>query len=75
MEFSKNGYNICPKKAFFNLKKIKQQIAPNQDGDLKDEQVNEISKLGVKSDEVVNMNRRMMGQEKSLNEPIKDGER
>ena len=31
--------------------------------------------LGVKSDEVVNMNRRMMGQEKSLNEPIKDGEK
>ena len=70
------GTTSAQKKLFFNLKKIKQQIAPNQDGDLKDEQVNEISKkLGVKSDEVVNMNRRMMGQEKSLNEPIKDGEK
>jgi RNA polymerase sigma-32 factor len=72
----KMGTTSAQKKLFFNLKKIKQQIAPNQDGDLKDEQVNEISKkLGVKSDEVVNMNRRMMGQEKSLNEPIKDGEK
>ena len=72
----KMGTTSAQKKLFFNLKKIKQQIAPNQDGDLKDEQVNEISKkLGVKSDEVVNMNRRMMGQEKSLNEPIKSGEK
>ena len=28
----------------------------------------------LKSEEVVNMNRRMMGQEKSLNDPIKSGE-
>jgi RNA polymerase sigma-32 factor len=57
------------------LKKIKNQIAPDQEGDLRDEQVEEISKrLDVDSDEVVNMNRRMMGQEKSLNDPIKVGE-
>ena len=63
------------KKNFFNLKKLKNQIAPNQEGDLKDEQVNEISKrLDVDSEEVINMNRRMMGQEKSLNDPIKSGE-
>ena len=67
----KMGTTSAQKQLFFNLKKIKQQIAPHQDGDLKDEQVNEISKkLGVKSDEVVNMNRRMMGQEKSLNEDL-----
>ena len=72
----KIGTTTAQKKLFFNLKKLKNQIAPRTDGDLKDEQVNEISKkLGVKSDEVVNMNRRMMGQEKSLNEPIKDGEK
>ena len=64
------------KKLFFNLKNLKKQIAPNEDGDLKNEQVKEISKrLGVKSEEVVNMNRRMMGQEKSLNEPIKSDEK
>ena len=72
----KMGTTSAQKKLFFNLKKMKQQIAPHQEGDLKIEQVDEISKkLGVKSEEVVNMNRRMMGQEKSLNEPIKDGEK
>ena len=70
------GTTTAQKKLFFNLKKIKNQIAPGQEGDLKDEQVNEISKrLGVKSDEVISMNRRMMGQEKSLNDPIKSDEK
>ena len=71
----KMGTTTAQKKLFFNLKKLKNQIAPGQDGDLKDEHVNEISKrLNVESHEVVNMNRRMMGQEKSLNDPIKSGE-
>ncbi len=71
----KMGTTTAQKKLFFNLKKIKSQIAPEQQGDLKDEQVEEISKrLDVKSEEVINMNRRMMGSEKSLNEPIKVGE-
>ena len=72
----KMGTTAAQKKLFFNLKKIKQQIAPTQEGDLKKEQVKEISdRLGVKSEEVVSMNRRMMGREKSLNEPIKSGEK
>ena len=71
----KMGTTTAQKKLFFNLKKLKNQIAPGQEGDLKDEQVDEISKrLDVDSEEVVNMNRRMMGQEKSLNDPIKSGE-
>ena len=71
----KMGTTTAQKKLFFNLKKLKNQIAPGQEGDLRDEQVKEISKrLDVHSDEVVNMNRRMMGQEKSLNDPIKSGE-
>ena len=71
----KMGTTTAQKKLFFNLKKIKAQIAPEQEGDLLNEQVNEISKrLDVSSEEVVNMNRRMMGQEKSLNDPIKAGE-
>ena len=71
----KMGTTTAQKKLFFNLKKIKNQIAPGEEGDLKNEQVNEISKrLDVDSHEVVNMNRRMMGQEKSLNDPIKSGE-
>ena len=71
----KMGTTSAQKKLFFNLKKLKNQIAPGQEGDLKDEQVNEISKrLDVESHEVINMNRRMMGQEKSLNDPVKSGE-
>jgi RNA polymerase sigma-32 factor len=71
----KMGTTTAQKKLFFNLKKLKNQIAPGQEGDLKDEQVDEISKrLDVNSNEVINMNRRMMGQEKSLNNPIKSGE-
>ena len=71
----KMGTTTAQKKLFFNLKKIKNQIAAGQEGDLKDEHVKEISKrLNVESYEVVNMNRRMMGQEKSLNDPIKSGE-
>ncbi len=71
----KMGTTTAQKKLFFNLKKIKNQIAPGQEGDLRDEHVSEISKrLNVESHEIVNMNRRMMGQEKSLNAPIKTGE-
>ena len=71
----KMGTTTAQKKLFFNLKKIKNQIAPNDEGDLKEIHVNEISKrLDVDRNEVINMNRRMMGQEKSLNDPIKDGE-
>jgi RNA polymerase sigma-32 factor len=72
----KMGTTTAQKKLFFNLKKIKNQIAPGQEGDLRDEHVKEISKrLDVKSEEIINMNRRMMGQEKSLNDPIKSGEK
>tara|TARA_A100001388_G_scaffold276998_1_gene266408 strand:+ start:787 stop:1683 length:897 start_codon:yes stop_codon:yes gene_type:complete len=71
----KMGTTTAQKKLFFNLKKLKNQIAPGQEGDLKEEHINEISKrLDVDSDEVINMNRRLMGQEKSLNDPIKKGE-
>tara|TARA_B100000941_G_scaffold290776_1_gene274641 strand:+ start:2886 stop:3782 length:897 start_codon:yes stop_codon:yes gene_type:complete len=71
----KMGTTTAQKKLFFNLKKLKSQIAPDQEGDLKEDQVKEISKrLDVDSNEVINMNRRMMGQEKSLNDPIKQGE-
>ena len=71
----KMGTTTAQKKLFFNLKKLKNQIAPGQEGDMRNDQVEEISKrLDVDSDEVINMNRRMMGQEKSLNDPIKSGE-
>jgi RNA polymerase sigma-32 factor len=69
----KMGTTTAQKKLFFNLKKIKNQISSGNNGDLKDEHVDKISKmLNVKKEEVVSMNRRLLGKEKSLNTPIKD---
>jgi len=69
----KMGTTSAQKKLFFNLKKIKNQLAINNNNDLKNEEVEEISKrLKVKKEEVVSMNRRLSGKEKSLNDPIKD---
>jgi RNA polymerase sigma-32 factor len=72
----KIGTTTAQKKLFFNLKKLKNQIAPRSEGDLKDEHVTEIAKkLDVKKDEVVSMNRRLLGKEHSLNAPIgEDGD-
>ena len=72
----KIGTTTAQKKLFFNLKKLKNQIAPKNEGDLKDEHVTEIAnKLAVKEDEVVSMNRRLSGKEHSLNAPIgEDGD-
>ena len=72
----KIGTTTAQKKLFFNLKKIKNQIAPKSEGDLKDEHVDEIAdKLDVRRDEVISMNRRLSGKELSLNAPIgEDGD-
>ena len=72
----KIGTTTAQKKLFFNLKKIKNQLAPRSEGDLRDEHVSEIArKLDVKKEEVVSMNRRLSGKEHSLNAPIgEDGD-
>jgi len=71
----KMGTTSAQKKLFFNLKKIKNQLSINNKGDLNTEHIEEISKrLNVKKEEVVSMNRRLLGKEKSLNAPIKDGD-
>ena len=71
----KMGTTSAQKKLFFNLKKIKNQLSISNKGDLKTEHIEEISKrLNVKKEEVVSMNRRLLGKEKSLNAPIKDGD-
>ena len=72
----KIGTTTAQKKLFFNLKKLKNQISPKSVGDLRDEHVTEIAKkLDVKKDEVVSMNRRLVGKEHSLNSPIgEDGD-
>ena len=72
----KIGTTTAQKKLFFNIKKLKNQIAPRAEGDLRDEHVTEIAKkLAVNKDEVVSMNRRLSGKEHSLNAPIgEDGD-
>ncbi len=54
-------------------KKLKNQLSANNTGDLRQEHVDVISKkLNVKKEEVISMNRRLQGKEKSLNDPVKD---
>ena len=67
----KIGTTSAQKKLFFNLKKLKNKIAPRSEGDLKKEHVDEIAdRLNVSAEEVVSMNRRLSGQEKSLNDLV-----
>ena len=72
----KIGTTTAQKKLFFNLKKLKNQIAPQAEGDLRNEHVDEIAKkLDVSKDEVVSMNRRLSGKEFSLNAQVgEDGD-
>ena len=72
----KIGTTTAQKKLFFNLKKIKNKIAPRTEGDLRDEHVNEIAeKLDVSKNEVISMNRRLSGKEFSLNATVgEDGD-
>ena len=72
----KIGTTTAQKKLFFNLKKLKNQIAPRSEGDLRNEQVSEIAdRLNVSEKEVVSMNRRLAGKEHSLNAPVgEDGD-
>ncbi len=72
----KMGTTSSQKKLFFNLKKLKNKIGAFEDGDLLPENVEEIARqLNVPGDDVVAMNRRMIGGDVSLNATIKsDGE-
>ncbi len=72
----KIGTTTAQKKLFFNLKKIKNKIAPTSEGDMRDEHVAEIAnKLDVSEHEVVSMNRRLSGKEFSLNAQVgEDGD-
>ena len=72
----KIGTTAGQKKLFFNLRRIKGQIKAIDDGDLKPEQVTQIAtQLNVTEDEVMSMNQRMAGNDRSLNVPLsRDGE-
>ena len=72
----KIGTTAGQKKLFFNLRRIKGQIQAIDDGDLKPEQVTQIAtRLDVSEAEVISMNQRMAGNDRSLNVPLsRDGE-
>ena len=74
----KMGTTASQKKLFFNLRRLKGQMQAIEDGDLKPEQVAEISRvLDVPEQDVVSMNRRLAAPDHSLNAPIRldgDGE-
>jgi RNA polymerase sigma-32 factor len=67
----KMGTTAAQKKLFFNLRRLKGEMAALEEGDLKPDQVKTIAhKLAVTEDEVVSMNRRLAGGDASLNAPI-----
>lgn len=74
----KIGTTAAQKKLFFNLRRLKGELKAIDDGDLSAEQVYHISrKLDVSEEEVIQMNRRLIGGDQSLNAPIRrsgDGE-
>src|ERR1700741_2535818 len=68
----KIGTTASQKKLFYNLRRAKSQISALDEGDLRDDQVESISKrLGVAKQEVVDMNRRLGG-DASLNAPLRE---
>jgi RNA polymerase sigma-32 factor len=67
----KMGTTASQKKLFFNLRKVKGQIQALEEGDLRPDQVAEISRrLGVPAEDVISMNRRLSG-DASLNAPVR----
>jgi RNA polymerase sigma-32 factor len=71
----KIGTTASQKKLFFNLRKIKSKINALEDGDLSPKQVNHIAEsLNVTENDVIDMNRRMLGGDHSLNSRISKNE-
>ena len=72
----KIGTTAAQKKLFFNLRKLKGQIQAIEEGDLHPDHVSTIAeRLKVTETEVINMNNRLSGPDKSLNAPLReDGE-
>lgn len=70
----KIGTTASQKRLFFNLRKVKSQIAALDDGALHPDQIAQIAtKLGVSEADVVSMNQRMTG-DSSLNSPMSSDE-
>ena len=72
----KLGTTAAQKKLFFNLQRLKNQMNQIEKGELPPEIVKKIAKqLDVGEDDVVQMNRRLSGPEKSLNTPVSDDDK
>src|SRR6187431_3409836 len=70
--FEKTGTTANQKKLFFNLRKAKSKISALDEGDLRPDQVDIIARrLGVTTQDVIDMNRRLGG-DASLNAPIRE---
>ena len=74
----KMGTTAAQKKLFFNLRRLKGRIEAIEEGDLTPEHVKKIAtELDVPEADVVSMNRRLSGSDRSLNVPVRadgDGE-
>ena len=69
----KIGTTAAQKKLFFNLKKLKKQLAAIDSDNLSPENVREIAtRLDVKEAEVINMNNRLYSGDQSLNVQVGD---
>jgi RNA polymerase sigma-32 factor len=69
----KMGTTAAQKKLFFNLRKAKSQMKAMEEGDLPPEKVKAIAKqLDVPEADVVQMNRRLMSPDHSLNAPLRE---
>ena len=68
----KMGTTAAQKKLFFNLRRLKGQMAALEEGDLKPEQVAKIARtLDVPEADVISMNRRLASPDHSLNAPVR----
>jgi RNA polymerase sigma-32 factor len=68
----KMGTTAAQKKLFFNLRKLKGQMQAIDEGDLAPETVKAIAeRLDVTETEVIEMNRRLEGADRSLNVPLR----
>ncbi len=68
----KMGTTAAQKKLFFNLRRLKGQMAAIEEGDLQPEQVAKIAHmLDVPEQDVVSMNRRLAAPDHSLNAPVR----
>jgi RNA polymerase sigma-32 factor len=70
------GSRMAEKRLFFGLRRLKRELQVNDEGDLSPENVRRLAdRLNVAESDVINMNRRLAAQDRSLNAPMHaDGE-